>query len=72
MGQNRACARRLSGFTLFLRFTALLYDYCRVRADPFANLFILREFARQVGPREDLLSCDRQSERDIRLILPRS
>jgi len=40
------------------RFTALLYDYRRVRADPSANLFILRGFARQVGPREDRPSCD--------------
>lgn len=65
--EGRACAQRPSGSTS--RLAALLYDYCRVRADPPANLFILRGFARQVGPREDRPSCDRQPEKDIGLAL---
>lgn len=59
--EGRACACRPSGFTS--RLAALLYDYRRVRADPPANLFILRGFTRQVGPREDRPSCAIDSPR---------
>jgi len=68
MGQRvgRARARRPPGFIFPLRrLTALLYDYRRVRAGPPANLFILRGFARQVGPRQkERPLYDRQLEED--------